>query len=85
MSTKYIIPAFSGDHKDVNPIKVLTSKLIELGWKSFKVYHIGWKGPRPYYIPFLPYVLIPIKNMNQKLSKILEGLYFRLLQLYIPS
>jgi hypothetical protein len=37
-------------------------------WKSFKVYHIGWKGPSLY-------ILIHIKNMNQKLSKILEGLY----------
>jgi hypothetical protein len=33
-----------------------------LGWKSFKVHHIGWKGPNPYYNPFLPYILIPIKN-----------------------
>jgi hypothetical protein len=33
------------------------------------------KRPNPDYNPFLPYILIHIKNMNQKLAKILEGLY----------
>ncbi len=30
--------------------------------ESFKVYHIGQKGPNPYYSPFLPCILILIKN-----------------------
>ncbi len=38
------------------------------------------KKPSPYYNPFLPYILIPIKNMNKKLLKFSKGLYFKLLQ-----
>jgi hypothetical protein len=31
-------------------------------WKSFKVYHTWWKKAYSLLQPFLPYVLIPIKN-----------------------
>jgi len=52
------------------------------GWKSFKVYHSRWKKPNLYCNFFLPYVLIPKKIMNQKLSKfqkdyILDNYNFR--------
>jgi hypothetical protein len=50
------------------------------GRKSFKVYHIRRKGPSPYYSPFLPYILIPIKNSESKFVKKFKGLYFRLLK-----
>jgi hypothetical protein len=32
------------------------------GWNSFKMYHTRWKGPNPCCSPFIPYILIPIKN-----------------------
>jgi len=55
------------------------------GWKSFKVYHIGRKGLNLYCSPFLPYILIPIKNNESKVVIFFKGLYFKLLQLWIPS
>jgi hypothetical protein len=30
MPTQYVLPAISGDHKDVKPIRVLIAKIIEL-------------------------------------------------------
>jgi hypothetical protein len=50
------------------------------GWKSFKVYHTRQKGLSPYFNPILPYILIPIKIMNPKLLKFLEGLYIKQLK-----
>jgi hypothetical protein len=47
-----------------------------MGEKPFKVYHIGWKGPSPYYSPFLPYILIPIKNNESKVVKIFKRTIF---------
>jgi hypothetical protein len=39
------------------------------------------KRPSLYFNPFLPYILIPIKIMNKKLSRTSKGLYFKLSQL----
>jgi hypothetical protein len=47
-----------------------------LRWKSFNVCHIGQKGPSPYYNPFLPYILIPIKNNESKVVKIFRRTIF---------
>jgi hypothetical protein len=38
-------------------------------WKSFEVYHQGQKGFSPYYNPFSPYILIPIKSNESKSVK----------------
>jgi hypothetical protein len=51
-----------------------------VGWKSFKVYHIGQKGPNPYCSPFLPYILIPMKNNELKFVKKFKNIIFGLLQ-----
>jgi hypothetical protein len=37
--------------------------------KTLKVYHTWWKRHNLYYNPFLPYILIPIKNNESKFSK----------------
>jgi hypothetical protein len=47
-----------------------------MGEKPFKVYHTGRKGPSPYYSPFLPYILIPIKNNESKVVKIFKRTIF---------
>jgi hypothetical protein len=36
------------------------------GWKSLKVYHPRLKGLNPYYNPFFPYIVIPIKTNEPK-------------------
>lgn len=46
------------------------------GWKSFKVYHRGQKGPSLYYIPFLPFTLITIKNNKSKIIKYFKRTIF---------
>ncbi len=43
--------------------------LIAYGWKFFKVYHTRCKGLSTYYSPFLPYILIPIKNNESNVVK----------------
>jgi hypothetical protein len=47
-----------------------------MGENPFKVYHIGQKGPSPYCSPFLPYILIPIKNNKSKVVKIFKRTIF---------
>jgi hypothetical protein len=50
------------------------------GWKSFKVYYTRWKGPSPYYGPFLPYILIPIKINESKVVNFFKRTIFNTLQ-----
>jgi hypothetical protein len=45
-------------------------------WKSFKVYHTRQKRPSPYSSPFLPYILIPIKNNESNVVKIFKRTIF---------
>jgi hypothetical protein len=47
----------------------LWRKVVCLWVKSLKVYHTSQKGPNPYYSPFLPYILTPIKNNESKVVK----------------
>jgi hypothetical protein len=44
---------------------MVTAKYEVGGWNFFKVYHTRRKGPSPYYNPFLPNILIPIKNESK--------------------
>jgi hypothetical protein len=54
-----------------NPYHMIMDSLYLLkGWKSFNVYYTRQKGPSLYYNPFLPYILIPIKNNESKVIKI---------------
>ncbi len=56
--------------------KTIQEKGDHLGWKSFKMYHTRWKGPNFYYNPFLPYILIPIKNNESKVVKFFKKTIF---------
>jgi len=44
---------------------MVTAKYEVGGWFFFKVYHTRRKGPSPYYNPFLPNILIAIKNESK--------------------
>jgi hypothetical protein len=46
------------------------------GWKSLKVYYTGQKGLSLYCIPFLPYILILIKNNESNVVKIFKRTIF---------
>ncbi len=46
------------------------------GWKSFKVYHTWRKGLNLSCTPFLPYILIPMKNNESKVVKNFRRIIF---------
>jgi len=46
------------------------------GWKPFKVYHTWQKKPSLFCSPFLPYIVIPIKNNESKVVKYIKKIIF---------
>jgi hypothetical protein len=61
--------------REIHMVKMM-GIIVCVRWKSFKVYHTWQKGLNPYCSPFLPYILIPVKNNESKVVKFFKTTIF---------